>query len=131
MFGHNVRHTRKALRDENCNSQPLACRVCRCQNPANVRKRFFSGNESHLSRLNLHDATANLSNLCLRDVRWNVAGKALHNAIGELGTLLCRKLFRFFENLGDSLSHKIKIHVKLRPIKHEKMQPTELPAEIY
>lgn len=61
----------------------LACRVCRNQNPANVRERFLAGYERHLTRFNLRDATTNLSNLCLCDAWRSVTGEALHNAVSE------------------------------------------------
>lgn len=65
-----------------------------------MRQSLFSGNQRHLARLDLRDASANLRHLRLGDVSGNIVRKALHNAIGEFGAFNSRKLLRLFEDLG-------------------------------
>ena len=84
-------------------------------------ERFLAGNEGHFASFNLRDATANLCNLCLRDVWWNGAGEALHKAVSKFGALLRRKLFRFFKDLCDGLSHGFRVQGNGCPVKVEKL----------
>lgn len=52
-----------------------------------MRQSLFAGNQRDLTSLDLRDATVNLRNLGLRDVRGDVVRKALYNTVGEFCAL--------------------------------------------
>ena len=58
-----------------------------------MRQSLLAGNERDLASLDLRDTLTNLGNLGLRDVRGNVVGKALHNAVGEFGAFGAESCF--------------------------------------
>ena len=82
-----------------------------------MRKGLLAGNQSHFAGLNLRNAPADLSKLRLSDVWRNIVGKALHNSVSELGALLRGKLLHLFEDLGNRLSHEIRIQRESNPDK--------------
>ena len=94
-----------------------------------MRQRFLAWNESHLAGLDLRDATTNLGNLSLGDIRWGVVGKALDKTISEFGSLGCGKLLRFFKDFGDSLSHEMRIQAAR--ICRKALQKDETKSEHY
>jgi hypothetical protein len=76
-------------------------------------ERLIAWNQCHLARIDLSDAKADLSNLDLRDIRWNVVCETFHNAVRKFGALRSRKLLCLFEDAGYSFGHDIRIQAPL------------------
>ena len=79
--------------------------------PTNLCESLIARDNLHLARVDLRDPPTNLCNLSLRDGRRNLVSKAFDHPVGDLGALSGGKLFRFFEDSRDGLSHGIKLLV--------------------
>ena len=85
-----------------------------------MRESLLAGNESNLTRLDFRDSPTNLGNLSGCDVRWNLVRKTLHEAVGEFSALRSRELLRLFEDVGNGLSHGIRIQAARTPASAQK-----------
>src|SRR5688500_14179810 len=102
-------HTRKAHLGENRSWWASVCSARGSHKLPHASERLAAGDDGHLARLDLCNASAHRGNLSGGDVRWNIVRQTLDDSIGKFGALRSRKLFYLFQNAGNGLSHGIRI----------------------